>query len=133
MNTVTDIVENYNGCKCNGGGGGGDPYDYVDIKFAHVRIISNTPPEEGEAISSIIASTYLDNDQNTYFFGVPQQLNELVIPFYDGDSSKVILYANQNMYYAYLDDCVCTGGVEVSGGNLYVSGDGTISIVWDYN
>lgn len=112
---------------------GGNPYDYAGITFATVTITGNTPPEDSDPVTSIVASSMvMIGNYSADFSNVPQQLTQLVVPVSSTEPTYVSLYANDSAYLADTSATTGTGGVTIDG-DIYVSGDGTINIVWTWS
>ncbi|MBR2683855.1 MAG: hypothetical protein IKE22_11390 [Atopobiaceae bacterium] len=130
--TITDALSDLYTVVSGGGGGGGNPYEYCGIEFVTVQITGNTPPEEGDPVTSILlSSTVGDGEIPPFFQSIPQQLSQLVVPIMSGSATVLDLAANGG--FTYIADTATTtgtGGVTVSDGQILVTGEGTINITW---
>lgn len=65
MNTISEIIENYNGCKCNGGGGGSSTPLICHYADGH---LDTTIGEIRDAIVSGRTIVYIYNNDTTMEF-----------------------------------------------------------------
>lgn len=115
MNTVSELVENYNGCKCTGGGGG-------DFTTCMVTIINNS----GDSVYTYVSAnenlnnygSFLTNDGLFYRdIEVHDQTETLTFIFF-GESGRLGYEAN---------DPTVTGNATIEESTAIVTGDCTLT------
>lgn len=141
-NTVAKAINAIAASIDNGGGGGcGNPYEYLGIEFITINIASHTlPPYSGGdtiEIERISAQSTVGEyprpllQVNTF---AEPGVNQLIVPIASEKTTEIYLQATTNVGDLIPRAATVTGDISYDTNTLYVTGHGSIAnITWKYS